>query len=85
MTCFKSMTWVIESKNSTPPGKVAVINLKVCICILYIQTTFVYLSLPLAVFNFFLTNLFLFNIKYLVGVGVGELGLRLKSYQRKKR
>lgn len=28
MNCFKSMTWVIESKNSTQSGKVAVINLK---------------------------------------------------------
>ncbi|XP_034703422.1 protein FAR1-RELATED SEQUENCE 3-like [Vitis riparia] len=28
LTCFKSMTWVIENKNSTPAGKVAVINLK---------------------------------------------------------
>ncbi|KAM7511843.1 hypothetical protein LguiB_010718 [Lonicera macranthoides] len=28
LTCFKSMTWVIESKNSTPANKVAVINLK---------------------------------------------------------
>ncbi|GMP60933.1 hypothetical protein CsSME_00023602 [Camellia sinensis var. sinensis] len=27
-TCFKSMTWVIENKNSTPASKVAVINLK---------------------------------------------------------
>ncbi|KAL6129568.1 hypothetical protein ACLB2K_072918 [Fragaria x ananassa] len=27
-TCFKSMTWVIENKNSTSAGKVAVINLK---------------------------------------------------------
>lgn len=29
LTCFKSMTWVIENKNSTPGSKVAVINLKV--------------------------------------------------------
>ncbi|TQD73046.1 hypothetical protein C1H46_041418 [Malus baccata] len=28
VTCFKSMTWVIENKNSTTAGKVAVINLK---------------------------------------------------------
>ncbi|KAF3962605.1 hypothetical protein CMV_012906 [Castanea mollissima] len=28
LTCFKSMTWVIENKNSTPAGRVAVINLK---------------------------------------------------------
>ncbi|KAM1285404.1 hypothetical protein ACFX13_028893 [Malus domestica] len=28
VTCFKSMTWVIENKNSTSAGKVAVINLK---------------------------------------------------------
>ncbi|XP_040991637.1 protein FAR1-RELATED SEQUENCE 3-like isoform X1 [Juglans microcarpa x Juglans regia] len=28
LTCFKSMTWVIETKNSAPAGKVAVINLK---------------------------------------------------------
>ncbi|XP_059652865.1 protein FAR1-RELATED SEQUENCE 3-like [Cornus florida] len=28
LTCFKSMTWVIESKSSTPTCKVAVINLK---------------------------------------------------------
>ncbi|KAH7536809.1 hypothetical protein FEM48_Zijuj03G0025800 [Ziziphus jujuba var. spinosa] len=28
LTCFKSMTWVIENKNSNPAGKVAVINLK---------------------------------------------------------
>ncbi|XP_057980786.1 protein FAR1-RELATED SEQUENCE 3-like [Malania oleifera] len=28
LTCFKSMTWVIEIKNSTPASKVAVINLK---------------------------------------------------------
>lgn len=31
LTCFKSMTWVIENKNSTPSNKVAVINMKVCI------------------------------------------------------
>ncbi|KAH7547689.1 hypothetical protein JRO89_XS14G0002800 [Xanthoceras sorbifolium] len=29
LTCFKSMTWVIENKNSTSASKVAVINLKV--------------------------------------------------------
>ncbi|TXG49242.1 hypothetical protein EZV62_025117 [Acer yangbiense] len=28
LTCFKSMTWVIENKNSTSASKVAVINLK---------------------------------------------------------
>ncbi|KAK3002658.1 hypothetical protein RJ639_018362 [Escallonia herrerae] len=28
LTCFKSMTWVIESNNTTPASKVAVINLK---------------------------------------------------------
>ncbi|GMN59235.1 hypothetical protein TIFTF001_028322 [Ficus carica] len=28
LTCFKSMTWVIENKNSTQASKVAVINLK---------------------------------------------------------
>ncbi|KAJ0046535.1 hypothetical protein Pint_05708 [Pistacia integerrima] len=28
LTCFKSMTWVIENKNSSPAGKVAVISLK---------------------------------------------------------
>lgn len=28
LTCFKSMTWVIESKDSTPARKVAIINLK---------------------------------------------------------
>ncbi|XP_052193510.1 protein FAR1-RELATED SEQUENCE 3-like [Diospyros lotus] len=28
LTCFKSMTWVIENKNSTPASKIAVINLK---------------------------------------------------------
>ncbi|KAK6928963.1 Zinc finger, SWIM-type [Dillenia turbinata] len=28
LTCFKSMTWVIETKDSTPAGKIAVINLK---------------------------------------------------------
>ncbi|KAL5568727.1 hypothetical protein UlMin_025302 [Ulmus minor] len=28
LTCFKSMTWVIENKNSNNAGKVAVINLK---------------------------------------------------------
>uniref|UniRef100_A0A5B7A8U0 Protein FAR1-RELATED SEQUENCE n=1 Tax=Davidia involucrata TaxID=16924 RepID=A0A5B7A8U0_DAVIN len=28
LTCFKSMTWVMENKSSTPAGKVAVINLK---------------------------------------------------------
>ncbi|KAI4332854.1 hypothetical protein L6164_017732 [Bauhinia variegata] len=28
LTCFKAMTWVIENKNSTTPGKVAVVNLK---------------------------------------------------------
>lgn len=28
LTCFKSMTWVIENKNSASSGKVAVINLK---------------------------------------------------------
>ncbi|KAM1369500.1 hypothetical protein ACFX2I_039981 [Malus domestica] len=28
VTCFKSMTWIIENKNSTSAGKVAVINLK---------------------------------------------------------
>ncbi|KAM7264999.1 hypothetical protein ACFE04_002682 [Oxalis oulophora] len=28
LTCFKSMTWVIENKNSTPGSKVAVINLR---------------------------------------------------------
>ncbi|KAM1157636.1 hypothetical protein TB2_027783 [Malus domestica] len=27
VTCFNSMTWVIENKNSTSAGKVAVINL----------------------------------------------------------
>ena len=29
LTCFKSMTWVIENKNAMEAGKVAVINLKV--------------------------------------------------------
>ncbi|CAL0303615.1 unnamed protein product [Lupinus luteus] len=28
LTCFKSMTWVIENKNSNPSSKVAVINMK---------------------------------------------------------
>ncbi|XVE52365.1 hypothetical protein DITRI_Ditri02bG0116700 [Diplodiscus trichospermus] len=28
LTCFKSMTWVIENKNAVEAGKVAVINLK---------------------------------------------------------
>lgn len=28
LTCFKSMTWVMENKSSTPAGKVAVLNLK---------------------------------------------------------
>ncbi|PQQ00415.1 protein FAR1-RELATED SEQUENCE 3-like [Prunus yedoensis var. nudiflora] len=28
LTCFKSMAWIIENKNSTSAGKVAVINLK---------------------------------------------------------
>ncbi|GAV82001.1 hypothetical protein CFOL_v3_25454 [Cephalotus follicularis] len=28
LRCFRSMTWVIENKNLTPAGKVAVINLK---------------------------------------------------------
>ncbi|PPS10896.1 hypothetical protein GOBAR_AA09752 [Gossypium barbadense] len=28
LTCFKSMTWVIENKNAMEAGKVAVINLK---------------------------------------------------------
>ncbi|XP_044462079.1 protein FAR1-RELATED SEQUENCE 3-like [Mangifera indica] len=28
LTCFKSMTWVIENKNSSPGGKVAAISLK---------------------------------------------------------
>ncbi|KAK6934046.1 hypothetical protein RJ641_036940, partial [Dillenia turbinata] len=28
LTCFKSMTWVIETKDSTPAGKIAVINWK---------------------------------------------------------
>ncbi|XP_061344026.1 protein FAR1-RELATED SEQUENCE 3-like [Gastrolobium bilobum] len=28
LTCFKAMTWVIENKNSSPPSKVAVINMK---------------------------------------------------------
>lgn len=28
LTCFKSMTWVIENKNASSAGKVAVINLK---------------------------------------------------------
>ncbi|KAE9462947.1 hypothetical protein C3L33_05145, partial [Rhododendron williamsianum] len=31
LTCFKSMTWVIENKNSTSSSKVAVINLKVAL------------------------------------------------------
>ncbi|OIW08147.1 hypothetical protein TanjilG_06690 [Lupinus angustifolius] len=28
LTCFKSMTWVIENTNSNPSSKVAVINMK---------------------------------------------------------
>ncbi|KAK8682287.1 hypothetical protein V6N13_054679 [Hibiscus sabdariffa] len=28
LPCLKSMTWVIENKNSTPGNRVAVINLK---------------------------------------------------------
>lgn len=34
LTCFKSMTWVIENKTTT--NKVALINLKVCIALLNI-------------------------------------------------
>jgi len=30
-SCFKSMTWVIETQNSDTSTKVAVINMKVCI------------------------------------------------------
>ncbi|KAK7313670.1 hypothetical protein VNO77_38860 [Canavalia gladiata] len=28
LTCFKSMTWIIENKNSSPSSKIAVINMK---------------------------------------------------------
>ncbi|KAK7317411.1 hypothetical protein RJT34_01610 [Clitoria ternatea] len=28
LTCFKSMTWIIENKNSSSSGKIAVINMK---------------------------------------------------------
>ncbi|KAL2326132.1 hypothetical protein Fmac_025190 [Flemingia macrophylla] len=28
LTCFKSMTWIIEKKNSSPSSKIAVINMK---------------------------------------------------------
>lgn len=28
LTCFKSMTWIIENKNSNPSNKIAVINMK---------------------------------------------------------
>ncbi|KAJ4906246.1 hypothetical protein Rs2_09904 [Raphanus sativus] len=31
LPCLKSMTWGMESKNTIPGGRVAVINLKVCI------------------------------------------------------
>lgn len=34
LTCFKSMTWVIENKSTA--SKVALINLKVCIALLNI-------------------------------------------------
>ena len=30
LPCLKSMTWAMESKNTMPGGRVAVINLKVC-------------------------------------------------------
>lgn len=38
LTCFKSMTWVIETKN--PANKIAVINLKVVSLVLLLLSLY---------------------------------------------